>query len=90
MDVSGLYGSYKVPSRSSLLPLRTLSPGGSDHSLTWRESLTGPTTCSSNFKYLSHLEGVLYKLSNKPHKIKHYMSTIIHENPDTNTQGSSR
>jgi hypothetical protein len=28
-EVSGLYGSYRVPSRSSLLPLRTLSPGGS-------------------------------------------------------------
>ena len=28
-EVSELYGSYRVPSRSSLLPLRTLSPGGS-------------------------------------------------------------
>jgi hypothetical protein len=28
-EVSGLYGSYRVPSRSSLLPLRTLSPGES-------------------------------------------------------------
>jgi hypothetical protein len=28
-EVSGLYGSYRVPSRSSLLPLRTLSLGGS-------------------------------------------------------------
>jgi hypothetical protein len=51
-EVSGLYGSYKVPSRSSLLPLRTLSPGGSRSqvqqpvlptsttSLTWRECCT--------------------------------------------------
>ena len=29
LEVSGLYGSYRVPSRSSLLPLRTLSPEGS-------------------------------------------------------------
>ena len=28
-EVSGIYGSYKVPSKSSLLPLRTLSPRGS-------------------------------------------------------------
>jgi hypothetical protein len=28
-EVSGLYGSYRVPSRSSLLPLHTLSPRGS-------------------------------------------------------------
>jgi hypothetical protein len=30
-EFSGLYGSYRVPSRSSLLPLRTLSPGGVAH-----------------------------------------------------------
>jgi hypothetical protein len=28
-EVSGFCGSYRVPSKSSLLPLRTLSPGGS-------------------------------------------------------------
>ena len=28
-EVFGLYGSYRVPSKSSLLPLCTLSPGGS-------------------------------------------------------------
>jgi hypothetical protein len=39
-------------------------------SLTWRESLTSPSTCSSNFNHLYHLERVLYKLANKPHKIK--------------------
>jgi hypothetical protein len=56
-EVSGLYGSYKVPSRSSLLPLCTLSPGGSRSqaqqpvlptsttSLTWRECCTNwPTS----------------------------------------------
>jgi hypothetical protein len=30
-EVSGLYGTYRVPSRSSLLPLHTLSPGGVAH-----------------------------------------------------------
>jgi hypothetical protein len=30
-EVSELYGSYRVPSKSSLLPLRTLSPGGVAH-----------------------------------------------------------
>jgi hypothetical protein len=29
LEVSRLYGSYRVPSRISLLPLRTLSLGGS-------------------------------------------------------------
>jgi hypothetical protein len=50
-EVSGLYGSYRVPSRSSLLPLRTLSPGGVAHrptSLTqsntaWSQQPTGNT-----------------------------------------------
>jgi hypothetical protein len=40
-EVSGLYGSYRVPSRSSLLPLRTLSPGGVAHRPT---SLTQSST----------------------------------------------
>jgi hypothetical protein len=44
-------------------------------------------TCSSNFNHLSHLERVLYKLANKPHRIKHYTSTTIHWNPYTNTPG---
>jgi hypothetical protein len=51
-EVSELCGSYRVPSRSSLLPLRTLSPGESRSqakppvlptsitSLTWRECCT--------------------------------------------------
>jgi hypothetical protein len=47
----GLYGSYRVPSRSSLLPLCTLSPGGVTHrptSLTqsntaWSQQHTGKT-----------------------------------------------
>jgi hypothetical protein len=30
-EFSGLYGSYKVPSRSSLIPLHTPSPGGVAH-----------------------------------------------------------
>jgi hypothetical protein len=50
-EVSGLYGSYRVPSRSSLLPLRTLSPGGVAHrptsltqsSTTWSQQPTGNT-----------------------------------------------
>jgi hypothetical protein len=43
-EVSGLYGSYRVPSRSSLLPLRTLSPGGVAHRPT---SLTQSSTAWS-------------------------------------------
>jgi hypothetical protein len=50
-EVSGLCSSYRVPSRSSLLPLRTLSPGGVAHrptSLTqsrtaWPQQPTGKT-----------------------------------------------
>jgi hypothetical protein len=45
------------------------------HSLTWRESLTGQATCSSNFNHLSHLERVLYKLANKPHAVQHCVAT---------------
>jgi hypothetical protein len=43
-EVSGLYGSYRVPSRSSLLPLCTLSPGGVAHRPT---SLTQSNTAWS-------------------------------------------
>jgi hypothetical protein len=34
-----------------------------------------PTTCSSNFNHLSHLERVLYKLANKPHAVQHCVAT---------------
>jgi hypothetical protein len=30
------------------------------------------------------LERVLYKLANKPHRVQHYMTTIINVNPDLN------
>jgi predicted ATPase len=46
-----------------------------------------PNNCSSNFNHLSHLERVLYKLANKPHRNKQYMSTTIHGNTDMNTLG---
>jgi hypothetical protein len=79
LEVSELYGSYGVPSRICLLPLCTLSPGGS---LSQVQQPVLPI-----FNHLSHLERVLYKLANKPHRIKHYTSTTIHGNPDTNTLG---
>jgi hypothetical protein len=50
-EVSRLYGSYRVPSKSSLLPLCTLSPGGVAHrptsltqsSTAWSQQPTGNT-----------------------------------------------
>jgi hypothetical protein len=43
-EFSGLHGSYRVPSRSPLLPLRTSSPGGVAHRPT---SLTQLSTAQS-------------------------------------------
>ena len=50
-EVSRLYGRYRVPSRSSLLPLCTLSPGGVTHrptslmqsNIAWSQQPTGNT-----------------------------------------------
>jgi hypothetical protein len=63
LEVFGLCGIYRVPSRSSLLPLRTLSPRGS---LSQVQQLVLPI-----FNHLSHVERVLYKLANKPLESRH-------------------
>jgi hypothetical protein len=65
-EVSELYGSYRVPSRSSLLPLRTLSPG-ENHSQ------------ANNLFFqpqspLSPGESVV-QLANKPHTVQHCVAT---------------
>jgi hypothetical protein len=61
-EVSGLYGSYRVPSRSSLLPLCTLSPGGVAHrptsltqsSTAWSQQPTGNTDKGFPKRFSSH------------------------------------
>ena len=53
-EFSGLYGSYRVPSRSSLLPLRTSSPGGVAHRPT---SLTQSSTAQSQHSTGKHRQG---------------------------------
>jgi hypothetical protein len=61
-EFSGLYGSYRVPSRSSLLPLRTLSPGGVAHrptsltqsSTAWSQQPTGNTDKGFPKRFSNH------------------------------------
>jgi hypothetical protein len=73
-EVSELCGSYRVPSRSSLLPLCTLSPGES-HSQ------------ANNLFFqpqspLSPGESVV-QLANKPHAVQHCVATTTHGKTDT-------
>jgi hypothetical protein len=61
-EVSGFCSSYRVPSRSSLLPLRTLSPGGVAHrptsltqsSTAWSQQPTGKTDKGFPNRFSSH------------------------------------
>jgi hypothetical protein len=61
-EVSGFCSSYRVPSRSSLLPLRTLSPGGVAHrptsltqsSTAWPQQPTGKTDKGFPNRFSSH------------------------------------
>jgi hypothetical protein len=61
-EVSGFCSSYRVPSRSSLLPLRTLSPGGVTHrptsltqsSTAWPQQPMGKTDKGFPNQFSSH------------------------------------
>jgi hypothetical protein len=66
LEVSELCGSYRVPSRSSLLPLRTLSPG--ENRLQANNLFFQPQSP------LSPGESVV-QLANKPHAVQHCVAT---------------
>jgi hypothetical protein len=69
-EVSELCGSYRVPSRSSLLPLRTLSPGES-------RSQAKPPVLPTSITSLTWRESVA-QLANKPHTVQHCVVTTTH------------
>ena len=74
LEVFELCGSYRVPSRSSLLPLRTLLPG---------------ENCSQANNLFFHPQSPLSpeesveQLANNPHAVQYCVATTTHGKTDT-------